>query len=245
MNIDIEGKRIWLTGSARGLGLETAKLLIDKNAIVFFGSRRECEYYSKNNYFTPNFLTEKQANYIACDITNKNDVERAYDEICQIAGGVDILINNAGIVSTSKAAKQSTEAFDEMIKTNLYGPMYCFQTVLPSMLANKFGGIINIGSVTAETAFRNVGAYAATKAALNAFFRSAREELRNENIKIVNINPGAMNTEIWDETMRESKGKLMLSPKNTAKAIVAVVELCFAGELLIEDMTIRPITGDL
>ncbi|MEI6090056.1 MAG: SDR family oxidoreductase [bacterium] len=245
MNINLEGKRIWLTGSARGLGLETAKLLIDKNATVFFGSRRDCEYYNKNDYFPPYFLSEKSAHYISCDVTNKKDVEKAYENICHIAGGVDVLINNAGIVCTSKAAKQSAESFEEMIKTNLYGPMYCFQTVLPGMLANKFGAIINIGSVTAETAFKNVGAYAATKAALSAFFRSAREELRNEHIKIVNINPGAMNTEIWDETVREAKGKLMLSPKNTAKAIAAVVELCFAGELLVEDMTLRPITGDL
>lgn len=245
MNIDLEGKRIWLTGSARGLGLEIAKLLIDKKAIVFFGSRRDSEYYTKNNYFPQYFLAHTKAHYIACDVTDKNDVERAYGEIRHIACGVDILINNAGIVCTAKAAKQSSESFEEMIKTNLYGPMYCFQTALPDMLTNKFGGIINIGSVTAETAFKNVGAYAATKAALSAFFRSAREELRNEHIKIVNINPGAMNTEIWDETVREAKGKLMLTPQNTAKAVVAVVELCFAGELLVEDMTLRPITGDL
>lgn len=245
MNIDLEGKRIWLTGSARGLGLETAKLLIDKNATVFLGSRRDCQYYIDNNYFPSYFLAKSNVHYISCDVTDQKDVERAYEEIRRIAGGLDILINNAGIVRTSKALKQKTDCFEEMLKTNLMGPMYCFQAVLPDMLVNKFGGIINIVSVTAETPFKNVGAYAATKAAVAAFFRSAREELRNENIKIVNISPGAMNTEIWDETMREIKGKLMLSPENTAKAIASVVELCFAGELLIEDMTLRPITGDL
>ncbi len=241
----LDGKRIWVTGSARGLGLETAKLLIDKNAIVFFGSRRESEYYSENDYFQPYFLTNKNVHYVSCDVTDKTDVARAYEEIRRIAGGVDILINNAGIVCTSKAAKQTTEKFEEMLQTNLLGPMYCFQTVIQGMLDNQFGAIINIGSVTVNTAFKNVGAYAATKAGLTAFFRSAREELRNEHIKIVNINPGAMDTEIWDQAVRDSKGKLMLSTKNTAQAIAAVVELCFAGELLIEDMTLRPITGDL
>jgi short-subunit dehydrogenase len=245
MNIDIEGKRIWLTGSARGLGLETAKMLIEKKATVFFGSRRGGQYYTDNNYFPPDFLSQSNVHYVSCDVTDKEDVERAYREIKLVAGGIDILVNNAGIVLSSKAAKQNTDCFEKMLHTNLFGPMYCFQTVLPDMLANKFGGIINIVSVTAETAFKNVGAYSATKAAVAAFFRSARQELRAENIKIVNINPGAMNTEIWDETVRETKGNLMLSTQNTARAITAVVELCFAGELLIENMTLRPITGDL
>ena len=243
--IILKNKNIWITGSARGLGLELAKQFSNLNANIFFGSRYDNDFYTEKGYYTKDFVAQDNVNYIRCDVSDKKSVETAYSAIKEKTNHIDILVNNAGIIETSDLSNITEEHLDKIFRTNLYGAIYSAQSVLPDMISNKFGVIINIISVTAKKSFPYIGAYSASKAAQSSIFCSMREEVRSKGIKIINVYPGAMNTEIWDDKIRNEKGNLMLQESNAAKAIVGISSLCFADELLIEEITIRPQNGDL
>ena len=237
-------KNIWITGSARGLGLEIAKQCANENINIFFGSRYEAEKYIKKSYFSEDFIKKENVHYIQCDISKKESVEKAYEQILEKVDYLDVLINNAGIIEYSSVSKIPEEQLDNLFRTNLYGSIFTSQVAIKGMKNMRRGAIINIISVTANTTFQNIGVYSATKAAQSAIFKTMREELRTENIKVINVYPAAMNTEIWDTKLRETKGIYMLSEKNTAKSIMKLVELTSAGELVTEEVTLRSIVGD-
>ena len=180
-----------------------------------------------------------------CDVSDDDSIASAYEKICEIAPKIDILINNAGIVDYSPVLKMSREHFEKQIMTNCFGSIAASQKVLPAMLESKCGAILNISSVTVEKAFPNIGAYAASKAALAVVFRSLREEVKNENVKITNIAIGATNTEIWHDKMRESHGSKMMQPSSLADAVFSLVKLSLTDDFNIEEITIRPQGGDL
>ncbi len=236
---------IWITGSSRGLGLEIAKRAAKENFEVFFGSRKKKEYYLNEGYFTESFVSLPNVHYRKCNVTNQDSVRIAYAKIMRHTPQVDILINNAGIIENSPVETMSEAHIKRIIKTNLYGSLFPAQIVLPNMRANKRGAIINITSVAAEKAFPNTGAYAAAKAGAAALFRSLREEVREDNIKVVNLAPGAINSEIWDEKIREKFGEKMMTCKSLAEAIFSTAKLSLVRDMNIEEMTIRPQGGDL
>lgn len=238
-------KKIWITGAARGLGLDIAKKAAENNFEVFFGSRNTAEEYIAKGYFSKDFLELGHVHYIQCDVANQESVDKAYQEILEITPKIDILINNAGIVDGSPMIEMSKEHFDKQMQINCFGAISISQKVLPTMIKEKCGAILNITSVTAEKAFPNIGAYAASKAALAAVFRSLRSEVRNENVKITNIAIGATNTEIWHEKMRKAHGEKMMQTKSLSEAIISLAKLSLTDDFNIEEITIRPQGGDL
>ena len=247
MNIDIlKNRSIWITGSARGLGLEIAKLFTQLQATVFFGSRYTKDYYIEKGVFDQSFLeNNSNLHYIQCDVSSHNSIIEAYKRIELISPKLDILINNAGIIEYGSILKITESQMNKLFQTNFYGSIYAAQAVIPQMKESLSGAIINIISVTASKAFPNIGIYSATKSAQASAFKSIREELRKYGIKIVNLYPGAMASEIWDEKVLSEKGELMLSTPNAALAVLKVAELCLIDDLMIEEMTFRPQKGDL
>ncbi|MCB0753743.1 MAG: SDR family NAD(P)-dependent oxidoreductase, partial [Ignavibacteriae bacterium] len=165
-----------------------------------------------------------------------------YDEVKKNYS-ITCLINNAGITSFKPFKDNTNEEIESIIDTNLKGSIYSVKTVLPEMIVRKSGLIINILSVAANTVFTNSSIYAASKAGLAAFSKVLREELREYNIPVINIYPGATSTEIWPEKTIEKFSHRMMNSTKLADLIFDIYKN--STNLSPEEIVVRPITGDL
>jgi len=123
------------------------------------------------------------------------------------------------------------------------GAIYCIKAVLPKMIENGGGTIINISSVVTKKVFTNSTAYAASKLGLKGYTDSLREELRKYNIRVIDIIPGATVTSMWSSEIRKVNSERMMTPEEIANVIVWTY--LQKGNLVSEEILLRPIQGDL
>lgn len=233
-----KNKAVWITGASSGIGKALAiKFLKNKHNVI--GSARSSLTEKTEGEFN-NF--NESFKYIPNDVSNLEKVHELYENI-KSDYKIDCLINNAGITSFKPFLENTVEEIESIIDTNLKGSIYTIKTVLPDMLNSKSGIIINILSVAAKKIFTNSSLYAASKSALEAFSKVLREEVREHNIKIVNIYPGATLTEIWPEDASENFSSRMMKPESLADFIFDIYTN--ASEISPEEIVVRPILGDL
>jgi NADP-dependent 3-hydroxy acid dehydrogenase YdfG len=231
---------VWITGASSGIGIETAKQFAQLGCKVCVSARRkkyldvlvkEIIGFGGHAYSFP------------FDITNPAEIQKVSKQITKQYGRVDVLINNAGITSFKPISETSIKEIDVILKTNLLGHIACAKSVLPSMIKQKSGSIFNIISMVAQKTYENSGAYTASKSGMLGFGKVLREEMRNHNIKVINIIPGATNTEIWNKKIREKYSDRMMKAKSVAEAILSVYQM--PDDVVVDEMVVRPITGDL
>lgn len=230
---------IWITGASSGIGKALA-LEFASNKKMIAASARSKDALKR----LKKEVTDSKGNIeiFPLDVT---DFEQVSSIVEQISGEYKIscLINNAGATTFKLAAENSIEEIKEVLDTNLYGAIYTIKSVLPKMIEQKHGTIINILSVAAETVLTKSSIYAASKAGLLAYSKVLREELRESNIRIINVLPGATRTPIWPNSALEKYGERMMSPAELAKLVYHVYSI--NSNLVPEEITIRPIKGDL
>lgn len=231
------GNIVWITGGSSGIGKELTKKFLKNNFEVAVSSRS-----LDKKYFDFDDETLSRLNLQICDISDNHQVLKTYDEISKI-GFVDCLINNAGVTSFTLAKDDDLEMIKKIIDVNLLGAIYTIKAVLPEMIKNKSGTIINILSVAAEKIFTKSSAYAASKAGLLAYTNVLREELREFNIRVINILPGATATPIWPASALDKFSYRMMKPENLAELIFDVS--IKHKSIVTEEITLRPIQGDL
>jgi short-subunit dehydrogenase len=228
---------VWITGGSSGIGKEITKKFIKNDFNVAVTSRN-----LDKKYFDYDEQKLKNLQLHSCDISDNQAVLKTYKNISQ-TGFVDCLINNAGITSFTLAKDDSVDMIKKIIDVNLLGAIYTIKSVLPAMIENKKGTIINILSVAAEKIFSKSSAYAASKAGLLAYTNVIREELREFNIKVINILPGATATPIWPSNALEKFSFRMMNPEDLAEFVFnAAVN---SKNIIAEEITLRPIQGDL
>jgi NADP-dependent 3-hydroxy acid dehydrogenase YdfG len=229
---------VWVTGASAGIGKALA-IKFANNSHQVIASARRVELIEK-------FIEEKKLNGKILAFKN-NVAER--DEVFSFVSRlqnefkISCLINNAGISSFKPFVENKISDIEEIIDTNLKGSIYTIKSVLPSMIENNSGVIINILSVVAHKVFTNSSLYAASKTGLQAFSKVLREELRGNNIKIINIYPGATSTEIWPDKVLNTHSEKMMTPKSLANFIYDI----YTNSKYIspEEIEVKPITGDL
>ena len=229
---------VWVTGSSSGIGKALAAKFISQNHYVIGTAR------SKNiiDEINPDSSKSSLFKYIVNDVSNSEDVFTLFTELSK-DNFINCLINNAGITSFKPFAENSYSEIDSIIKTNLNGAIYTIKSVLPDMIANNTGTIINILSVAAKKTFVNSSVYAASKAGLEAFSKVLREEVRSNNIKVINIFPGATSTAIWPESTIQEFSNKMMTPEKLANFIYDIYNN--SSFLSPEELIVRPISGDL
>ncbi len=230
---------IWITGASSGIGKSAAIEFTKIGANVFASSRRVHELEKLNVE-----LDEKQnpIEIFPCNIASSQNVEQVVKKIT-IKNRIDCLINNAGITSFKLAEENSVNEINEIINVNLLGSIYAIKSVLPHMIKNGGGTIINIISVVTKKTFTHSTAYSASKWGLLGYTNSLREEVRRYNIKVINVLPGATETPIWSNEIRTNNSDRMMSSEDIARVLVwAFLQ---KGNLVTEEIVLRPIQGDL
>ena len=178
-------KVVLITGASSGLGRSIAKKLSNHNFIVYGTSRNPKEIDAKYKL-------------LKFDITEYQDAEKITDYLISKHGKIDILINNAGISITGPVESSEMDNIKNLFDTNFFGHINLIQNVVPHMRKNMSGLIINITSIAGYLGLPFQSIYCASKASLNLLGESLNMELKNFNVKIVNLAPGDYKTEIID-----------------------------------------------
>jgi short-subunit dehydrogenase len=177
-----------------------------------------------------------------CNVASNANVEQTTKKIYS-THKIDCLINNAGITSFKLAEEDSIKDIDDIINTNLFGSIYTIKAVLPKMIEQGGGTIINILSIVTKKVFTNSSAYAASKNGLMAYTNVLREEVRKYKIKVINIIPGATVTPMWSQVIRKESSERMMNTENIARLLVwAFLQ---KENMISEEIVVRPIEGDL
>lgn len=230
---------IWIIGASSGIGKAAAKEFARTGSSVFVSSRRKAELERLNNELRDDNLSVE---IFPCNIASSANVDQTVKKILA-NNKIDCLINNAGITSFKLAEENSINEIDDIIHTNLLGPIYTIKSVLPSMIKQGGGTIINVLSVVTKKVFTRSTAYSASKHGLIGYTNSLREEVRKYNIKVINVVPGATQTPIWSQEMREKFGERMMTVEEVAQVLVWL--FLQKGNLVTEEIVLRPILGDL
>jgi 3-oxoacyl-[acyl-carrier protein] reductase len=231
---------VWVTGASRGIGAAIARAFAASGAHVVL-TGRDIRALRQNVLKIREY--GGKASTLRCDVERESSVILAYKTISKKFRKVDVLVNNAGVTYFKSFEKTTVKDFDHVLATNLRGVFLCTKSVLPSMLRRRNGFIINILSVSATTTFKNSSAYAASKAGVLALSRSLRAEVRKNGISVIDILPGAVETEMWDRNERKKYHNKMMQPEDIAEVVVSVVRQ--PKRVLTEEIVIRPVEGDL
>lgn len=187
---DLQGKVAVVTGGNSGIGYASAKKLQEKGARVVITGRSAERVREAAD--------ELGVKGIVADVSSLPAIERLVAEVKEEFGHVDILFVNAGIFQPAPVGQISEEMFDHQMGINFKGAVFTIQKFLP--LLREGASIINLSSVNANSGMTNTAVYAASKAALNAFTRTAATELASRGIRVNAVNPGPVSTPIFGKT---------------------------------------------
>ena len=218
----VRGLKVLITGGSSGIGKATAQQLAAQGAVVSITGRDKSKL--------DRVASEINAIPIHLDVTKYNNIAVKVLDAFHSMGGIDVLVNNAGIGSFSKLDEIKVSDFEEVFSTNVYGLTMMTQEVVKFFKTQQFGTIINIGSTASTNGFASGSVYCASKFALRGLSSCWRHELRRDNIRVMLVNPSevptAFNNKNRDEREEEPK---KLTSKEIAHAIISTIEMDSRG----------------
>lgn len=187
--MNLNGKNAIVTGGGRGLGKAVALILASEGVNVGITGRNE-----ENLKMTVDEIQKLGVNaaYAVFSIDNEIHVKAGIESIAEQLGGIDILINNAGIGDFGSIEEMSSETWEQVIKTNLFGVYYAAKAVYPYLKEKGEGDIVNVASTAGLKGAPNMSAYAASKAAVVSLSQSMMAEWRKQNIRVVTLTPSTI-----------------------------------------------------
>ncbi len=218
----LEGKNAIVTGGTRGIGLAITRALLERGASVFICARKKEEVELSIKGLAQNYGERIKGD--ASDVRDYEQVRSMFSSAAKALGGIDILINNAGIGSHSVVEQMPVEEWDATIGTNLSGVFYCCHEALPLMKARGGGYIVNIGSLAGKQAFAGGAAYCASKFGLIGFSEALMQEVRYDHIRVSYVMPGSVNTGFGRSGQQDSSATWKLSPEDVADVVVNLLE---------------------
>ncbi len=199
---DLNNKIVFITGASSGIGLACAKKFADQNARLILVARR----LDRLEKAVENF--KGKYHLIQLDIKNRIEVKKAVENLPEEWKNIDVLINNAGLGrGLDKLHEGNVNGWEEMIDTNIKGLLYVSREVIPLMVKNNRGHIINIGSIAGHEVYPGGNVYCATKHAVNALTKGIRLDLLENNIRVSTIDPGLVETEFSEIRFYGDKDK--------------------------------------
>lgn len=236
----LDGKVAVVTGASRGIGKAIASVLAAAGAKVVIAART-CETLEQ----VAVELRESGAEVLAVptDVTDPGAVEHLIQQALVAYQHVDILINNAGIGYFGPVVDFEPDAWDAVLNSNLKAVYLCAKYTLPSMLARGSGQIVNVLSIAAKVAFEASGAYCAAKAGALALTKVLASEVRQQNIRVTAVLPGAVHTPFWDDVPEPPDFEKMLTPVHVADTVLSICQQ--PPGMVTEEVVVMPPLGIL
>ena len=198
MSISFRGTVVWITGASSGIGEELAKNLCARGAHVVLSARRTQEL----ERVAAQCDNRGETLVLPLNVTDELSVNKAVDSVLRHFGKIDVLLNNAGMTQRARVVDTENSVFRKIMDVNYFGPLMLTKAILPHMLKKGEGHIVCVTSVAAKYGSPMRSGYCGAKHAVHGFFDSLREELRNTNISVSLILPGAVNTNISLNALR-------------------------------------------
>ncbi|HEX8072458.1 MAG TPA: SDR family oxidoreductase [Pyrinomonadaceae bacterium] len=215
--MELKGKAAVVTGSTKGIGLAIAEALVRAGAAVCVSARDGGEV--ERTVAALNDLDAGRATGAVCDVRDYEEVRALLAHAAAEFGGVDVLVNNAGVGLFGRVEELTPEDFRAVLETNLFGVFYCCREAIPLLKARGGGYIINISSLAGANPHPQMAAYNASKFALNGFSEALMQEVRHDGIKVSYVMPGSVNTQFGGDTPDESKA-WQLQPADIARVVL-------------------------
>ena len=238
----LDGRRIAITGASSGIGEATAEKLAAEGAQVALGARR------KDRIDAVAERIGDSAHALEVDVTDEHAAIGFIDAAAEAMGGLDGLINNAGVMLLGPVGGADTGEWRRMIEVNLLGLLYCTHAALPKMQENGGGHIVNVSSVAGRTANLGSAVYNMTKWGVTGFSEGLRQEALHSDIRVTCLEPGFVETELQSHNenpmvqdaikqMREQIGDLMTA-EDMANAILYA--LSQPERVSVNEILVRP-----
>ncbi|MCA0964960.1 SDR family oxidoreductase [Salipiger bermudensis] len=203
MTDNITGKVVIITGASSGMGEATARDLAAKGAKVALGARRTDRLDALVNEIK---AAGGEAIAVATDVTKLEDVQNLVDTAKETFGTVDVIFNNAGLMPLSPLDSLRIDEWNQMIDVNMKGTLYGIAAVLPIFKEQESGQVINVSSVYGHKTVATGAVYCATKHAVRSLSEGLRQEVKDYNVRVTVISPGAVNTELTQHITEEGLG---------------------------------------
>ncbi len=234
----LQNKIAVITGAGKGIGRATAELFLKEGAkLVLTGrSRKDLDsFIDEHSGHNSNIVS------IAGDISKEETINLVISKTISEFGKVDILVNNAGFSVFNNMVDSRTEDFDAMFGTNIRALYLITKGLLPYMIKEKSGTIINIASVAGKQGFATGTIYCATKHAVMGLSRALMLEVRNYNIRVVTVCPGSVDTDFFraeSNTVLSSHPDTVLKSKDVADTILFAA--CLPENATVSEIEVRP-----
>jgi 3-oxoacyl-[acyl-carrier protein] reductase len=246
----LSGKVAIVTGAGRGIGKEIAMTLASEGASIAVLGRSETAKETAQE------ITKMKGNAVAvmADVSDSKQVQEAVKNVLKKFGRIDILVNNAGIYRSSFLAQMKEEEWDEVMSIDLKGVFNCTKAVLPAMMKQKYGKIVNISSIAGSSlGFSGSTHYSAAKAGIIGFTQALAMEVAQSGINVNSVAPGAIETNMLKDAMGEAAqdfakqvplGRLG-KPKDIANTVLFLVSddaNYITGQIIIVDggLVVKP-----
>ncbi|UCE17974.1 MAG: SDR family oxidoreductase [Gemmatimonadota bacterium] len=235
--LPMEGKIAIVTGAGKGIGREICLLFAEKGAKIVAAARTQSDIEELVGQIESQ---GGEALAVATDIRRRDEADRLISSALDRFGGIDVLVNNAGVGAFANVVDLSDADWNSQIETNLTGMFFCTRAALKEMLKGKkdtVRHIINIASLASTAGFRGGSAYCASKFGVVGFTESLMLEVREHNIKVSVILPGSVNTSFRGTSPDAESWKL--HPGDIAQAVVDVVTS--SKQALMSRIEVRPL----
>jgi NAD(P)-dependent dehydrogenase (short-subunit alcohol dehydrogenase family) len=208
--LDMSGKVAIVTGGASGMGQITARRLARQGAKVAI--------FDVNDKGLLDTAAES-GNITAyrCDISSLQDVEAKVAQVATELGPIDLLVHAAALMPSHKLTDHTHEGMEKLFRVNYFGTTYVVRSVLPAMMARRSGRIIAFGSIAGIALVPKMGAYCATKAAVNAYIEVLQNEIRGSGVRVHLVCPPAVNTPLVDQTIATDTPGSIIEAKKTGR----------------------------
>lgn len=225
-----------VTGASRGIGKAIAILFAKEGAKISAIARTE-EDLKKLKLEIESF--GGICSVFKGDVSNEGDVKRTVEETVKEFGKIDILVNNAGFGIYKPVVELTTEEFDSMVRVNFRGVFLFTKYVLPYMMKQNSGVIINISSIAGTLGVKNMAVYSATKWAVNGFTESIMHEVREYNIRVASLCPGSVDTNFSAVAGSNPPAPdKVLKPEDVAQTALAIATL--PERAMLSHLILRP-----
>jgi 3-oxoacyl-[acyl-carrier protein] reductase len=209
-----------VTGGSRGIGLATARALLTQGASVAITATNQARLDAAALDLGTQAASGRVLT-VAANVSNHAEVEAAVAKTVAHFGGLDILINNAGVGVFRPVAEMTVDEWHRIMDTNVSGVFYCCHAALQHLKSRGGGWILNISSLASKNPFSNGAAYCATKSALNAFSEALMQEVRYDGVRVACVLPGSVNTGFG--SLSNTKAEWALMPEDVAEVVTDLV----------------------